>query len=406
MQQRSAKARSLSCASLCVPLCLRLQEAYQEALPEAHSEANQEAHKEAHAKAHKEAHQEANQEALPQTDQASDQASATLRQKPTKRHTKKHTKKHTRKPTKRPTKKPTKKRTDTTGPKRPGGKPLQIGVAAHMGLNQFEDDYRSNIDAWVKFTDVNEDMQWDTYIQPVLDQGKEVVLVTQFYPTDGSFDNLNAIAYYGQYDDRINSLADTLLAKGNPSNVWLRPLHEMNGDWYPWGVFSGGNNADAFKNAYRHIHDILKGRGVNAKFQLAYNCRTPDQFSYTSFGDLYPGSDYVDMIVCSGYNRAGTPNNNSWVTLKDFFSGAYDDMAGLSDTVPIGIGETGSTNYYGGNSRADWIRDAFHDIFYDFPRVEQVDWFFIDKSPESGDWELNTSEEIDAFSDGCRDYSS
>jgi endoglucanase len=50
-----------------------------------------------------------------------------------------------------------------------------------------------------------------------------------------------------------------------PRPVHVRPLHEGNGDWYPWGVFNGVNEIRDYVPAFRHIVRLLwsnaDGRG-------------------------------------------------------------------------------------------------------------------------------------------------
>jgi hypothetical protein len=40
-------------------------------------------------------------------------------------------------------------------------------------------------------------------------------------------------------------------------------------DWYPWGVFVDGNTLEQFRDAYRHVVDVLRSTGGNFKFQAS-----------------------------------------------------------------------------------------------------------------------------------------
>ena len=69
----------------------------------------------------------------------------------------------------------------------------------------------------------------------------------------------------------VNGKADTYIrdyAKGVKNygeEIWLRPLHEANGDWYDWGVGKeGAGNTDAnVAEAFRHIVKIFRAPATN-----------------------------------------------------------------------------------------------------------------------------------------------
>ena len=68
----------------------------------------------------------------------------------------------------------------------------------------------------------------------------------------------------------VNGKADTYIrdyakgVKGYGEEIWLRPLHEANGDWYDWGVGkAGAGNTDAnVAEAFRHIVKIFRDENV------------------------------------------------------------------------------------------------------------------------------------------------
>ena len=39
---------------------------------------------------------------------------------------------------------------------------------------------------------------------------------------------------------------------------YLRPMHEMNGNWYPWAEGVNGNVAGDYVNAWRHVRAIFR----------------------------------------------------------------------------------------------------------------------------------------------------
>ena len=67
---------------------------------------------------------------------------------------------------------------------------------------------------------------------------------------------------YGEADPYIRHFAKGVKKYGY--EIWLRPLHEANGDWYDWGVGKlGAGNTDAdVAEAFRHIVRIFREESV------------------------------------------------------------------------------------------------------------------------------------------------
>eukprot|EP00611_Tribonema_gayanum_P032727 TRINITY_DN989_c0_g1_i5.p1 TRINITY_DN989_c0_g1~~TRINITY_DN989_c0_g1_i5.p1 ORF type:complete len:409 (-),score=130.23 TRINITY_DN989_c0_g1_i5:608-1834(-) len=251
----------------------------------------------------------------------------------------------------------------------------------------------------VKFGEIKT-LRYPNLVKGYLDQGFEVVMVMEFLD-DEVKTNLDLIAD-GYYDDYLYRFIDEMLDDGNRA-VTIRPLHEFNGDWYAWGTQAGGNNdIPTFIAAWQHIHRVFTSKRANVQFQLAYNCKSGlnDDTPFTAW---WPGAQYVDMVVCSGYNRAGSPGYEAveWQSFEEMFAPAYAQMAALNPTVPLGIGET-STVELAGYDKAQWIRDAFASMATAFPRLRQATWFLQNK--DDGEWDLNSEEQIAAFSEGLLQY--
>ncbi|KAG5185799.1 hypothetical protein JKP88DRAFT_254751 [Tribonema minus] len=220
--------------------------------------------------------------------------------------------------------------------------PLTIGILDAMEPNAREAELGAEFQVVVKFQPVQQ-MRYPFLVKPYLDQGFQVVMVTEFLdPTLKT--NLKEIGD-GLYDAYLYEFVDELMNDGN-REVWVRPMHEFNGDWYPWGTYMGGTNTIAnFKRAWLHVHDVFTNKGANIKFQLAYNCEN-GQGSDTPFKAWWPGENYVDMVVCSGYNRAGSdPEHMVWQTFQEVYGPAYQQMADLPGRKPLGVGETSCTEF-------------------------------------------------------------
>ena len=202
----------------------------------------------------------------------------------------------------------------------------------------------------------------------------------------------------------VNGKADTYIrdyAKGVKTygeEIWLRPLHEANGDWYDWGVGkSGAGNTDAnVAEAFRHIVKIFKEEGVtNVKWVWTTNAS--NQGSGTTLTGNYPGDEYVDYISIDGYNWGTCQSWSSWQTFSQVFKKAYNALANINK--PLFIAEISSSER--GGNKAEWITDMFEHFATDFSRVFAVMWFSQSKEANEGDWALNTSQAaVDAWKAG------
>ncbi len=155
--------------------------------------------------------------------------------------------------------------------------------------------------------------------------------------------------------------------------IYLRPMHEMNGDWYSWGRGVNGNTPGDFIAAWRHMHDIFVAAGAtNVKWVFSPNVRYGQEYP---FADLYPGSAYVDWVGLDGYNwglddHLGRP---AWQSFEEIFGATYREVIALAPGKPLMISETASTE--NGGSKADWIRQTFEDDLPRFPQIRAVIWF-------------------------------
>ena len=64
----------------------------------------------------------------------------------------------------------------------------------------------------------------------------------------------------GAYDSYVEGWARSLEAYGRP--LYLRPMHEMNGSWYPWAGTVNGNSAHDYVRAWRRLHGIFARVGA------------------------------------------------------------------------------------------------------------------------------------------------
>ena len=232
-------------------------------------------------------------------------------------------------------------------------------------------------------------------IVALLDRGYDVILNVEFQDSFANLYNVTA----GMYDAYLVDLCNSIKADGR--TIWIRTLHEFNGDWYNWGVLYPGNRKEDFVPAWRHVVQLFRDQGTPVKFQLNYNTRNGKD-DPTLFSAFWPGDEWVDMTVITNYNRAGTDKwhpDTAWREFKNSFTYPYNQISPLT-TKPIGVAETSSTSH--GGDKAQWIINTFNSIVSDFPRVSQVTWFLRNKvvDGKSWDWDLNTPEDKDSFRRG------
>lgn len=98
---------------------------------------------------------------------------------------------------------------------------------------------------------------------------------------------------------------------GKKKTIYIRPAHEMNGNWYRWSVTK--QNVGAFKQAFalyaRVIKEELKDKGRDAKMVLNY---AADSSALTA-EEIYPGGQHVDVISVNYYDHyPETVNEAQW----------------------------------------------------------------------------------------------
>lgn len=180
----------------------------------------------------------------------------------------------------------------------------------------------------------------------------------------------------GDFDAYIDGWANGLAAFGRP--VFLNFAHEMNGNWYPWGIGVNGNEPGEFITAWRHVHDRFTAAGaINVVWVWTPNEMYEDVPA--SVEEVYPGDDYVNWFGMNGFNWGENIRwescdcQSSWRTFHDIFDTTYQRLVALADK-PIMIGEVGSSEV--GGNKAAWITEAFlEQLPLNYPRIRAVAWF-------------------------------
>lgn len=210
--------------------------------------------------------------------------------------------------------------------------------------------------------------------------------------------NLDAILA-GQGDAYMRKYASGIKAWGR--EIWLRPLHEANGNWYDWGIgkTGAGNTSAKCIAAWKHIVQIFRDSAVT-NVRWVWTTNATNSGPGTSLMGHYPGDDWVDYNSIDGYNWGTAQSWSSWQSFEQVFTPAYTLLA--QRAKPIFIAEFSSSEH--GGDKAQWIRDMFAAIPVKFPRLMALMWFSQSKSAEA-DWAVNTTDAaLQAWMQGIAAY--
>jgi mannan endo-1,4-beta-mannosidase len=204
-------------------------------------------------------------------------------------------------------------------------------------------------------------------------------------PTDQPDYQLSKIAG-GKYDSYIRSWARDIKTVNGP--VMLRPMHEMNGRWYPWCGTVNGNTPADFRAAWRHIHDLFVDEGAtNVTWVWSINRNSLPNTYANRFAAYYPGDAYVDWTSISGFNwgkRQGPSRS---------FDYLYTESLTYLRTVnkPIVISEIGCNT--DGVDKPAWILDTYRQILLDHHEVKGIVIYDKREVGVNGtqNWQLNSS---------------
>ena len=191
----------------------------------------------------------------------------------------------------------------------------------------------------------------------------------------------------GAYDPYLRQWARDIRALGGP--VMLRPMHEMNGDWYPWSGTANGNTPAEFVTVWRHIHDIFAAEGAtNVTWVWSINHASVPSGSSNRYGAYYPGAGYVDWTAISGFNWGTSGPGERWRSFSHYYDAPLTYLKTLRK--PICVAEFASVEQ-GGNKGA-WITDAYRRIRA-IPQIKAVIYYDALETggPSTQDWRVNTS---------------
>lgn len=191
----------------------------------------------------------------------------------------------------------------------------------------------------------------------------------------------------GTYDTYIRTWARQIRDLGGP--IMLRPMHEMNGTWYPWAGTVNGNSPADYVAAWRHIHDIFAAEGAtNVTWVWSVNDRSLPKTAVNGYAAYYPGDAYVDWAGVSGFNWGTSAGQKAWVTWRNEYAPVLAYLRTLSK--PIFITETGCTEM--GGDKAAWLLATYADI-QTVPQIGGVVYYDTVDHGIHGtqDWRIDTT---------------
>jgi hypothetical protein len=195
----------------------------------------------------------------------------------------------------------------------------------------------------------------------------------------------------GRQDSYLRSWAQAIRALGGP--VMLRPMHEMNGNWYPWCGTVNGNTPQDFVAAWRHMHDVFVAEGAtNVTWVWGINCNSIPNTPENSAPRYYPGSAYVDWVALSGFNPGRRRDGSPGPSFSALFATPLSYLRTLGK--PIAIAETGCAGTPADKSA--WMTDTYANLGAKYPEVKAIVYFdALETGAKSGthDWRISTSPE-------------
>jgi beta-mannanase len=203
----------------------------------------------------------------------------------------------------------------------------------------------------------------------------------------------------GAYDDYVRYWARCLSQVTQP--VFLRPMHEMNGNWYPWGGMVNGNNPALFKGAWKRLRRLFREeKATNVLWvwcPFAYSVpNTPEN----SMERYFPGKSEVDWLALDVYNHSS--QGSCWQSFSRIFEAPYRRLCALAPDKPVMIAEIGCAEE--GGDKAAWIREALQALTEKYKRVEVLVWFNVNKEC---DWRIESSPQaLEAFRKEAQRFSS
>jgi Glycosyl hydrolase family 26 len=195
----------------------------------------------------------------------------------------------------------------------------------------------------------------------------------------------------GRYDASLAALVAQLRAVR--AGAILRPMPEMNTNWYAWSGTVNGNSPAEYVKAWKRVRRAVRSAAGGRKVKLLwapYAWSIPDTGA-NQISAYFPGSSQVDLVGASGYNF-GAQAPLTWSDPGDLFAAPYQQIEALTNK-PFWLAETGSTGV--GGDEAGWIESLATLQSSGMPELAGIVWYDV-KDP-TGDFLLSGRPVTTAF---------
>jgi mannan endo-1,4-beta-mannosidase len=184
----------------------------------------------------------------------------------------------------------------------------------------------------------------------------------------------------GRYDTAITTVA----RQSRETQLLVRVMHEMNGNWVSYG-----QQPRVFRAGWRRIHALWRAVGNDAPFVWTPNI-TGSSNTDPDLAAYYPGDDLCDVVGLDGYR-----SRYQTASFKALFDLDIGRIGSIS-SKPIIIAEVGADPRIPG--AAAWIAGMF-DYLATRPRVIGLTWWDRDE------YVLQPGAMADAFATGLQRWS-
>ncbi|MBI4728871.1 MAG: hypothetical protein HY775_05135 [Acidobacteria bacterium] len=188
----------------------------------------------------------------------------------------------------------------------------------------------------------------------------------------------------GALDAFVERYAQAIKEYGGP--VMLRPMHEMDGFWYPWSGLANGNRPADYVAAWRHLRAVFERVGAtNVTWVWSVNHRSVPATPENSIARYWPGARFVDWIGVSGFNWGDAGVGSTWKGFDAVYRPRYRELTPYRK--PIMLTEIGAPE--AGGDKGVWIRDAFSAMAR-YPAIRAIVWYDKRDTPLR-DWRIESS---------------
>ena len=198
----------------------------------------------------------------------------------------------------------------------------------------------------------------------------------------------------GEHDAYVRTWAGRLAAflagpdkaLGSPDDrrAYLRPGHEPNGNWYPWGAAVGGNAPAEYVAMWQRVHGLVQATGVGPSQLQWVWAVNHDDVGGSPAEAFWPGASFVDWVAVDGYNWGASQSWSSWRTPAEVLGPMTARLRALAPGKPLAVTEVGSTSSTSAGAdlgaKSAWVGDLY--AWLPANGVRMVVWFNTDKETD------------------------